>query len=83
MEHPKFFPPSHTSYLPALQARSFQASFFLYADNNPARSRALPNGRLLEEVRDGNDPQREAGSQRGDVCAELRREVSGCELHGY
>ena len=44
-------------------------------------SRALPNGRVLEEMRDGHDPQRQAGPERGDVCAELRRPVPGCEFH--
>jgi hypothetical protein len=46
-------------------------------------SGTLPNRRLLEEMRDGHDPQRETGKGRGIVHGELRGSVYGCEFHGH
>jgi hypothetical protein len=48
-----------------------------------ACSRALPDRRVLEEMCDGHDPQRKAGPERGELCAELRRPVPGCEFHRH
>ena len=42
-----------------------------------------PNGHLLEEMRHGGYQERQAGEGRGELCAELRGSVPGCELDGY
>ena len=46
-------------------------------------SGTFPHGRLLEEMHHHPNPQQQVGEERGDVRAELRGQVLGCEFYGY
>jgi len=53
------------------------------AADNECNSGPLPNRHLLEEMRYWHDSKREAGEERGDLCAELCGSVFGCEFPGH